>query len=953
MYIIRWIIYGINTKILKRLSADPYTFIIICYIIGLKIRGKEKIEIRYSLNSKRVFIKQKMKTKKIISLLLTFCISLGVFCIVPKEANAEYILDKFTLTGNITPTVGQTLKFAAVSNDPTYTLVQIWGKLKDGEETSKIFSDNAMFNKDIEDENLLPESERVFTDDAIYVYQIMIMKYGSAIEFADTMTATVGGLNMAYVGGEDDTCGFALAFKKSSGSHIHRSAAVYKHDANYHWLTCYDSKCGYKFDSEQLINGHNFDAAYKCKMCGYTLPESMATKITKQPSDVTVSCGDTVTFTVGATGSGLKYNWRFGNDSYSLYNTDDYANSGMKISGNQTNTLKFENVSGRALKYLGGVYCYISGNRGSAKSTVAKITFNHNISAYSPIDGNGHRVLCLCGETVKEMEGHTYGSDNVCTFCGYTKGSTATTFKSGVLSLPGFAETATTYAASESARFEGTGLNSTKCKFVWYSQSDSELSNTYKFETDKIYTLRIYPSFETNFDIAKGQSAAIIYGGESRTCYCYSDTKGKYFELRNLKPSNRLKMTFDPNGGSGTQDPQYADNTGYVLIPDCTYTKDDDEFYAWRIDGRIYYTGSGDKIQLSDDKVATAIWKSQLTKDITLTLDGIKENDKPTDVNFSTPAFADYKIETIKWYKGDDAADRNLISNDTVITPTDDYTVKITLKSNNFASLDDLNVTLNGVVIRNEEDADGNITKTYVQRTFYPAEGITRVTVTAHITNYISFNIAEPTNGIILQDTSEIRDNNKSDKYTTTVTTYWSATENGSYSGNINGTVAEYGKTYYLVLNINSKKENTILGRSTIRINGKDYPIKKADVQPSGLSWITAIIPFTASIAKVGISENNGMLAVTSPKKWNVTFIAAFYNSDGTLGECLTESNVELSGGTQTLNPLDIFKDDNRLRFAEAINPTKHSYTAKIFIFDEITRMKPVSEGCLYTFRAK
>lgn len=899
-----------------------------------------------------------MKSKRLISLLLTFCISLGVFCIVPKEANAEYILDKFTLTGNITPTVGQALKFATAPNDPKYTLVQIWGRLKDGEETSKIFSDNAMFNKEIEAENLLPESERVFTNDATYAYQIMIMKYGSAIKFADTMTATVGGLNMAYVGGEDDTCGFALAFKQSLDSHIHRSAAVYKYDASSHWLTCHDSRCSYKFDSEQLINEHDFDATYKCKMCGYLLPESMTTKITQNPSDVTVDCGDTVTFTVGATGSGLKYEWRFGNDSYSLYNTDDYANSGMKISGNQTNTLKFENVSGRALKYLGGVRCYVAGNRGSAKSTIAKMTFNHKTSAYSPKDGNGHRVLCSCGETVKEIEEHTYGSDNVCTLCGYTRGSTATTFKSGVLSLPDFAETATTYKASDSARFEGTGLNSTKCKFVWYSQSDVELPATYKFETDESYTLRIYPSFETNFGIKAGQSATVIYGGKPITCIYYSASTGKYgehFELRNLKPSNRIKMTFDSNGGSGIQDPQYVDNDGYVLIPNCTYTKDHDTFYAWRIGKRLYFADGTNNIQLSKDVVATAVWKSQLTKNVALTLDGIKENDKPTDVNFSVPAFADYQIETIGWYKGDDATDRNFISKDTVITPTDDYTVKITLKSYNFASLDDLNVTLNGVPIKNEEDKEGNITKTYVQRNFNSVNGITRLTVTAHITNYVNFDIVEPANGIALQDTSEIQKTNKTDKYITTATTYWSATKDGSFFKNINSTTAKYGKTYYLILNINSQKANTVFGRSTIRINGKDYPIEKADVQPTtNLSWITAVIPFTATNAKVSVYEKNGKLTVTSPKEWNVTFVAAFYNSDGTLGECLTESNVTLSGGTHILEPFKIFKSgDNAQKFADAINPTKHTYTAKIFIFDEITHMKPVSEGCVYTYRAK
>ncbi|MBR2805625.1 MAG: InlB B-repeat-containing protein [Oscillospiraceae bacterium] len=70
----------------------------------------------------------------------------------------------------------------------------------------------------------------------------------------------------------------------------------------------------------------------------------------------------------------------------------------------------------------------------------------------------------------------------------------------------------------------------------------------------------------------------------------------------------RYKLTYDPNGGSGTMKPKDAYEGDEVELPDCQFKPPEGKIFDyWEIDGQKY--DPKDKITMDGNKTAVAVWK--------------------------------------------------------------------------------------------------------------------------------------------------------------------------------------------------------------------------------------------------------------------------------------------------------------------------------------------------------
>ena len=66
-------------------------------------------------------------------------------------------------------------------------------------------------------------------------------------------------------------------------------------------------------------------------------------------------------------------------------------------------------------------------------------------------------------------------------------------------------------------------------------------------------------------------------------------------------------VTFDPNGGSGTMEPEIVPSGGKFVFPDCTFTAPDGKIFVhWKVEDRTYAVG--DTLTVKKDLTASAIW---------------------------------------------------------------------------------------------------------------------------------------------------------------------------------------------------------------------------------------------------------------------------------------------------------------------------------------------------------
>lgn len=101
-----------------------------------------------------------------------------------------------------------------------------------------------------------------------------------------------------------------------------------------------------------------------------TLATDAVLEITSQPENVTAAIGETVTMSVGATGSGLSYQWQ-----YCPKGSDQWTNSGLE--GRKTDTLQIPVTAGRNKQ---SYRCIVSDNMGnSIVSEEAVLTVKGNV----------------------------------------------------------------------------------------------------------------------------------------------------------------------------------------------------------------------------------------------------------------------------------------------------------------------------------------------------------------------------------------------------------------------------------------------------------------------------------------------------------------------------------------------------------------------------------------------
>ena len=861
-------------------------------------------------------IKVRQKSKAISAILIMFCM---LVALIPTTVSAAQI-NNITMSGNIIPSLNQNLKFAtAPSHDSDdYMIVQLWGV------DEKIFSDSDMFNQWLAGEGLLlPESERIFKSGKSYAYQVMLNP--NKATFADNLTVKLGSRTLikTSMGTSEYTYSIAFCYDKNR---LHISSSKWSLDETEHWCGCEDND---EYVFNETIYTHDFDSeTYACSVCGYVLPESKTTKITKQPADLTISCGDTLELSAEASGANLRYYWRWG-DEHSLYDSSDW--NGMKISGSNTPNLKIENFGGQYAEKYNGIYCYVEGVRGVAKTRTVNITVQHNTKYFDPIDGNGHNVLCSCGKVMQKSESHTYGTDDKCTKCHYKKGSTQTCFKSATLDAPGFAEGKSIAESLKTLKFEGAGIKSFSAE--WLTSGHIPIS-TGTFNVNTPYILRIYPVFDNNYYLFEGNTATITYNGKEKMCALILENGKTYFNILIGNPPKNIKMTFDANGGSGTQSPLYADEYSEIYFPKCKFTKEGDEFFAWRVmsDGK-YVLKSPDPdrfsgYRITEDTTAEAIWDSQRIKDIAITMDGITEGKTVDEMNFSLPEGAGYRFGgTVNWYPGDSTDRGYKLNGNRALSMNENYTIQMVLASDTGFGDDDLKVTLNGT----------NVTGVAKQ-------GLEYLIITIKILNNVSVDFWEPMDGLPLAKRTEMTKN--SEDFDFSVATLWYDKPDGVLKDKLaDGTIAERGKTYYLTLKLQNKVENQVFGGGTVRVNGKDYPITSRDD-----GYIKAQnIPFTATYPQVKLSEDsNGRIIIDSPTEMSIALAAGLYDPTGMLIGMITAPNLALNKGPNTVPLSTITNSETAVRFWLFPNEK-----VKVMAFQSMSNLHPLCPLYNYKYKAK
>ncbi len=858
-----------------------------------------------------------MKIKKIAVLLLTLCIMSAA---VPA-VNAATVIKNIALTGDITPSVDTKLKFASAKESSDYMLFQMWYEL----DTERFFTDNDTLNGMIDEENFLPENERCFKSGTTYMYTIAVKPNSDTVTFDPSFTISVGEYKELIKESADGALNYAIYFNQE-GNHLHISSVGYKSDSECHWIGCTSSD-DYAFYKTKKKH----DVTVKdgtCADCGYEVADSLITKITKQPESKSINCGDTVEFSVAATGAGLEYIW-YGDDNNIITDNDNYLLTGAKVSGAKTSTLKIENFNCN-IKKTNNIYCKVVGLRGTVQTDTAAVTVTPKASAYVPISMYKHKCICNCEKDMGD-EDHSY-SANKCTLCGFVQGSSFTTFKNGVLEIPNFITGFSVEDALKGMTLTGNGIKAgggidkTKVKFRKWHPSNSlqeNLKSNDVFEKDGTYIVDICLLTEDN--VILPENVTITCDGKNSAALTCINNEGKYYLAGVLigTPGEGTEMTFDAGGGTGTQESVYADLDKDIYFPECTFTKTDDEFFAWRYNDVLYYPDPKKEIpvKITDGAVATAVWKSQLIKDVTVKMDGIDNGDSVSDIAFSVPETAGYAVTGTTWYKGDTVSNINKLSDTDILSTDSDYTVNVVLKGDGFAANDDMNISLNGK-----------------RMTDIKRRGAQVMTFTVHIINNIGVTLDAPTDGNVLAKYSDITA--VGDKFSVSADTYWSAETDGK-NPLAEDTKAKADENYTLVLKIEQSGENQIFGANTIKVNGKSQAITEL-----GSDSVVSKIKMTALKQDITVSEDSsGIININSSNDMNVTFVMAYYGSDGSLKGVIISEDMPLKKGVNEVNIASI-DSDKALSFIMR----KSSERVKLMLLDDFRCLKPLRSAYDYKY---
>ena len=184
------------------------------------------------------------------------------------------------------------------------------------------------------------------------------------------VTATGGGLKYQWQWRE-----------KSSASWTNSSSATTGYNTSTLKVSATAARNGYQY---RCVVTNIAGTAYSSAA---TLTVTNAPKITSNPSSVTTASGNTATFKVTATGSNLKYQWQWRENS-----SASWTNSSSATTGYNTATLK---VSATAARNGYQYRCVVTNIAGTAYSSAAKLTVKNG----PVITGQPSSVTVTAGKT--------------------------------------------------------------------------------------------------------------------------------------------------------------------------------------------------------------------------------------------------------------------------------------------------------------------------------------------------------------------------------------------------------------------------------------------------------------------------------------------------------------------------------------------------------------------------
>lgn len=875
------------------------------------------------------------------AMVLAVGLMVSLFAGIPTYVFAEASTVNSITLGDITPVKDGDMKFANKPDSTDYTIIQSW--VNDFDETE--FSNDDAYNDKLPTSSLMPSDKRQFTAGPTYYFNVMITP-NAGVTFAKDMKVSVGEYGMEFMG--DDGDGgmlYRLAFCiDDDADHVHVKSSGYDSGYASHWQQCVI--CEGVFAGTE--DSHEFDGTNgTCTECGYQLPEGDKTKIVNKDdfNDAKeIDCGSTLELTVSAEGKNLSYHWYWGEKNATtgkrkgvFKDSDDYINSGMKVSVNDE-TLRIENCNKNLTGYL-PIVCCVTGGFGEDEIEI-DVKVAHSPKFFTPIDDTNHKTQCAkCGYVIASKDKHlkVYGS-NVCSLCLSTKGEKKKV-REMTLSLPKFSNINTVSEAKESAVLTGTGIadSTNGMTDISITNDDPTLSDTTKLDENTEYTIKLYPNINTddNFYMDSTDNVYVFYNGKAYEItpkHKTSSITEYYLELK-LKPYVRRNVTLDSNNGSGETEIVYADNQDDIYLPTCTFTKDGDEFYAWEYNGKLYAPDPDSPCYgIEDGATFKAVWKSQLIDRVTVLMSYPQtgENITVSDVEFTAPSSrrSDYSISVV-WYDDEltelvGEANSKLGENAT-LDKTKDYTVRVKVRGiGNGFDTDNLKVRLNN---RKIED--------------FKKLNIEVLTFDIKIKGSAAITLSEPLEGEPLTQSSAM-DITSSILSIDTDNTYWTADKNSSWNAKYDSThtaSSKNEKSYWLYccLKYNEEAKNSVLFGDTVSVNGKEYKI-----YASGEDSEIIIAEF--DVKPLYVTVDGTKITFTAPKVMDVTFAMAHYDANNCL-KTLILKDISLSKGKTETNLLDLDSD----KTMSILTRDPRYETVKIMVFDGTNMLKPLTDVQEYT----
>ena len=396
-------------------------------------------------------------------------------------------------------------------------------------------------------------------------------------------------------------------------------------------------------------------------------------------------------------------------------------------------------------------------------------------------------------------------------------------------------------------------------------------------------------------------------------------------------PYKNIGMSFEPNGGEGTQAPVFTDQYGDIYFPECTFTKEGDEFFAWNVSDVLHFPD--ESYSITKDTTATAVWKSELTKNIAVTMNPISEGKTPAEIAFGYDT-QKYSVSAV-WCEGDSFNNLKIVDSSTPLSVSKNYTVRLTINSTEFlAPIDELNITLNGKKMEKILQRESK-----------------KVILDVQILNDVSVDFWEPMDWIPLATSSEMTPS--SDRFSVSSASWYGSLNANPGDRYTDGSPAIPGKKYYLSLTLQSAAENLILGGDTVKVNGKSYRTEDRDIA-SYKDSVILILEFTTTYPKVKVSEKgDSTIQINSPTNMSVTVAMALYTVNGRLIEIITKPNVELTKGENTKAFTDFIDTEDKQELKKVARFVIRSNTekVKVMVFKDSDSLLPMCPSYNYKYR--